>query len=378
MRNGGIHFHIDKVQDLAGFTPLNVEKGNYFWLLTKTSITSDEPEFYKYIDQISGYFLNKAGIFPSTVYQFLILMHKDFTADLHINDFPIEIEILAKRDMKKLEPVTDKDIADIRRLRFPDIKVTDTDKVIYCFKVGWKFGLFFDLDRTENLNIDAMSMTLGKLYRELSFQSIYEVLKTGTQFEEMVKDGWFPFVELLGYEYKALKEIYENRFDFENIIRNLVESFDKIRMEKITTKWWRKEIFRIKQELLQAGVNAFLRNDNEGNINCIKTLLTEVEGIIRLQYLNDTGKGKDVKVPELLTHLTEKGGIKSGSRHSLLLALPFFNYLRDIVFASFDLETGKIDLSRHSSSHGVAKAEAYTKTRALQTILVLDQIYFYI
>ncbi len=56
----------------------------------------------------------------------------------------------------------------------------------------------------------------------------------------------------------------------------------------------------------------------------------------------------------------------------------FLNYLKDIVFADFNLETGQLDLSRHSSSHGVAKAEDYTKAKALQTILVLDQIYFYI
>ena len=103
-----------------------------------------------------------------------------------------------------------------------------------------------------------------------------------------------------------------------------------------------------------------------------------MEGIIRLQYFRDTGKGKKVRLQDLLTHLVEKGKTKSGSDYSLFLPLPFLNYLKDIVFADFDLETGQVDLSRHSSSHGVAKAEAYTKTKALQAILVLDQIYFYI
>ncbi len=377
MGKGAIHFHFDAVQDIAGFSPVNVKEGNYFRLLTNASITSDEPDFYKYIE-ICNPFFNKVRVSQDTVYQFLILIHKNLSADLYINNFPIAIEILAKRDLQKLDPVTDRDIADVRRLKFPDIEIVDTDKVIYCFKVGWKFGLFFNLDRPEKLDVDVMSIALGKLYRELSFQYVYKVLETGAQFGEMTKGGWFPFVELLGSEYKALIETYQDRFDFDNRIEKLVDSFDKIRIGKIVNKWWRKPIFHDKQEILQAGTNAFLRGDSENYINCIKTLLSETEGIIRFQYFADTGKGRKVKVTELLTHLSEKGKTKTGSAHSLLLPLPFFDYLKNVVFADFDLETGKVDLSRHSSSHGVAKAEAYTKIKALQAILVLDQVYFYI
>ena len=370
------HFHLDAVQDIGGFSLTNVKKGNYFWLLTRATTNSDEPEFYKYIEQVSNPFFNKVGVSPNAVYQFLILIHKDLSADLYVNNFPVAVELKVKRDVKKFEVITHRDIADIRRLGFPNIKILHTDKVICCFKVGWKFGLFFDLNR--ELDTDAMSLTLGTLHRYLSFQYVYKALEMETQFEEMLKDGWFPFIELIGSEYKTLSEAYQNRFDFENRIEKLVDSFDGVRVEKITNKWWGKQIFGDKKEILQAGINAFLRGDNEGYINCIKTLLTEVDGIIRLQYLSDTGKSKKVKLTELLTHLVEKGKTKSGSDYSLFLPLPFFNYLKDVVFADFDLEIGKVDLSRHSSSHGVAKAATYTKIRALQAILILDQIYFYI
>ena len=39
---------------------------------------------------------------------------------------------------------------------------------------------------------------------------------------------------------------------------------------------------------------------------------------------------------------------------------------------NFDVNQGKVELSRHSSSHGVVEVEKYTKERALQTILILD------
>jgi hypothetical protein len=372
----GIHFHLDAVQDIAGFSLTNVEKGHYAWLLTRATTNSDEPEFYKYVEELSNPFFNKVGVFRDAVYQFLILIHKDLSADLYINDFPVAIDIMAKRDINKGEAIAKRDIADIRRLKFPNIKIVDTDKVIYCFKEGWKFGLFFDLNR--ELDIDAMALTLGTLYRYLSFQYVYEVLEKETQFEEMLKDGWFPFIEIIGAEYKSLSEAYRNKFHFEERIDKIVGNFDKARIEKITNKWWKKQIFEDKKELLQAGINAFLRSNNDGYINCLKTLLSEVDGIIRLQYFADTGKGKDISITDLLSHILEKGRIKSGSEYSLLLPLPFFRYLKDVIFASFNLDTEKLDLSRHSSSHGVARPEAYTRIRALQAILVLDQIYFYL
>jgi hypothetical protein len=192
----------------------------------------------------------------------------------------------------------------------------------------------------------------------------------------MIEDGWFPFIEIIGAEYKSLSEAYKNKFHFEDAINKIVANFNKERIERITNKWWRNKIFIGKKDILQAGFNAFLLGDNAGYINCINTLLPQVKGIIKLKYFSETGKSVGVK--KLLPYLLEKGRIKSASDYSLLLPLPFFEYLDDVVFSHFDLETGQVDLSRHSVSHGVAKAEAYTKIDALQAILVLDQIYFYI
>ena len=373
--NNGIHFHLDEVQDIVGFSPINVEKGNYCWILTRAATNSDESDFYKYIEQLSNPILNKAGVTPNAIYQFLILIHMDLGADLYINNFPVLIEIMTKRDANKGEAIAKRDIADIRRLKFPNIKINVTDKVIYCFKEGWKFGLFFDLGR--ELDLDAMELDIGTLYRNLSFQYVYEVLKNETQFEEMIKDGWFPFIEIIGDDYKPLSEVYVNKFHFEERIDKIIGNFNKARIERITNKWWKKQIFTDKKKILQAGISAFLQNDNEGDINCISTLLPQIEGIVRLQYFADTGEAW-INEDNLLSYLIEKGKEKSGSSESLFLPLHFFKYLNDVVFSNFDLETGKVDLSRHSSSHGVAKAEAYTKTRALQAILILDQIYFYI
>lgn len=198
-----MQIHIEKSDNLIGFAIENVASQNMAKILTRASLTSDDPDFYKYIDQISNIFFSKTGVFSNSVFQFLVLIHEDLSADLYVNEFKVSIKVMSKRSIEKGEVVTQNDIADIRELSFPDIKIAQTDKVIYSFKVGWKFGLFFDLYREENLlDIEKMYLALGELYRYLSFQDVYKVLETTNQFEEMKNDGWFPFIELLDMNIK--------------------------------------------------------------------------------------------------------------------------------------------------------------------------------
>lgn len=382
--------HFDKIQDFAGFAAENSKIGETtVKILTRALLTSDDPEFYKYTEQISNIFLSKAQIFVDSVHQFLVIIHNDLSADLYINDFQVQTEIQVKRDVKQGEMIMQKDVADIRKVKFPQISITETDKIIYCFKVGWRFGLFFDLTpriqpvntvqpiKVENLDIKKAMLSIGEIYRYLSFYHVYKTLESDTQFEEMMKDGWFPFVEIIAEEYKKLSEIYHNKFDFEIRIKALVDSFNEEKINKITEKWWKKQVFVEKKNLIEAGINAYLQNTQGGFVNCIKNLSSEIEGILRNMYLSETGKGNNIKSSELIEFITKKAKDKTGSDYSLLLPLPFLKYLKNVVFSNFNIETGEVDMSRNSSSHGVAKINQYTKERALQFILIIDQIYFY-
>jgi hypothetical protein len=230
----------------------------------------------------------------------------------------------------------------------------------------------------ENLDIERMQISIGELRRYLMFYHVYKVLESDTQFEEMMKDGWFPFNEILSGEYKILSEAYQSRFDFDNKIKSIVDSFTFERVKKITNKWWGKQIFLDKKSLIEAGVNAYLQNSPDGFVNCIKNLWTEIEGVLRKYYYFETGVGDGIKSSDLMNRIIDNAKNKSGSEFSLLLETPFLKYLDDVVFARFNVEAGSINMSRNASSHGVAEAQQYTKDRALQLILILDQIYIYI
>lgn len=378
--------HLNKVTDFAGFSTENVKNQDTVKVLVRAALTSEDEEFYGYTEKISSIFLGKNRITDDAIYQFLVVIHQDLSADLYLNDFPVLTEVKAKRDLKKGEIVMQSHIADIRKVKFPGIEITETDKIIYCFKVGWRFGLFFDLTAHRNLatpgtpeklDLEQMMTSIGQLKRYLNFYHVYKALASDEQFQEMIKDGWFPFIEISGWEYKKLTEIYQNKFDFESRVGTLMDNFSQERIKRITEKWWRNQIFSKKRPLIEAGISAYLQNDQPGFINSIKTLGTEIEGILREIYLAETRKGNDVKSPELISHIVEKAKKSSGSEHSLLLPTPFLKYLQDVIFANFNVEAGEVDMSRNTLSHGVAHPERYTKDRALQYILILDQIYFY-
>lgn len=204
------------------------------------------------------------------------------------------------------------------------------------------------------------------------------MLESKPKFDQLLKDGWFPFIEIIGPEFKQISDAYRNLPDPQPRIKQVISNIDKARIERITNRWWNKQTFLDKKPIIETGIHSYLKNDTEGDIACIKTLLTEIEGIIRIHYFKETGKGKDISTTNLITYIVDKGRLKSGSDLSLFLPQAFFTYLKESVFSKFDLETGDLSLSRHTSSHGVAKTEDYTRSRALQMILILDQIYFYL
>lgn len=381
-------YHFDKVHYFAGFAVENGKNGETVKILTRASLTSDETDFYKYIEQISAEFLTKADIHIDSVHHMLVVIHNDQSADVYINEFTMSVEARIKKAAVKGAKVMLSDIADIRNLRFPDTDIQDSDKVIFCCKVGWRFGLFFDLTpgmqqvdkkgtmKLEKLDIQQMHSMIGRLYRYLAFYDVYKTLESKDDFNAMLKDGWFPFIEIIGKEYKALSETYVSQDDIEDKVQKIVDGFNKKRVNAITRKWWGYTTFKDKKKLIQAGVKAFLDNDSAGFINCIKNLTTEIEGVLRAVYLEETGKGKKVKSTDLIDYIIKKETDKSGG-DSLLLPTAFLGYLKGVVFADFDTEAKKVNMSRNSSGHGVAAADQYTKSRALQLILVLDQLYFY-
>ncbi len=367
--------------NMAGFVVDTIKAGAEGLIMTRGAVTSDDPQFYRMIKKTSQIFLQPHDLSPNHVISFLIVIHPDHVVDIYLNDEPtVTVEMAAKRDMAAGTKLMMSDIADIRRLRFTDVELDPADKVLYCFKVGWRFGFFFDLSRPTPLDVDALQFSLGDLYRTLTFEHIYKTLESEDDSNALFEAGWFPFIEILAPDYEPLAEAYHHKTNIDEEEARLIKSFTRERIERMTNGWWGHAPFEEKRAILEAGIGAYLQDTPEGFVLSIKTLGTEVEGLLRRQYHIDKGTAKG-KVKVLLEHLIQKGTQKSGSGSSLFLPDYFLRYLHDRVFRQFDpasiAAAAPIQVGRHSVAHGAANPAAYTKRDALQLILVLDQIRFF-
>jgi len=312
---------------------------------------------------------------------FLILIHQDLSADVYVNDFPIIYEGMHKRDLQAGEIVMLQDIADIRSLKFLGIEINKTDNLIFSFRIGWKFGLFFDFAQWESghfWDVDALYRELGWHYKRLFFQKEYEILENRPMFEQMRSDGWFPFIQILGVEFVELSHFYKDKTKFLSLLTHFVNKFDKDRVMRFVNRWWNNKLFEQKKNIILAGIEAYLTNTQAGFINCIKNLPSEIDGILRLHHFEKNKTGKRPHYGELTQHLKKEAEKKFDSMEPLSLPGEFCRYLDEVFLKDFDLKTGQVDWSRHSTMHGVANVEDYTKVKALQCILILDQMYFYL
>lgn len=159
-----------KSEKIAGFCAADKKPGEQMvQVCTKVPLlTSDEPSFYVLMTQVNKVFLSRIQYPADMVSRLLVVLHADDSADIFINDFNEIAQVQVNRPVAKGEAIYDKDVRDIKGLRFPDIEIKSDDAILFCTKVGWKFGLYFDFER--NIDLDRLSGELGDLKREMFFK----------------------------------------------------------------------------------------------------------------------------------------------------------------------------------------------------------------
>lgn len=265
------------------------------------------------------------------------------------------------------------DIADVTAMSFPFVQIGEKDHVVCIFREGWRFGLFFDFNPDGNLSIENMERDLGTLYRRIKYRDFYEAISDESVFGPLVEAGWFPFVEILGAEFRSFLKHCEAGFGLDEIEVKLITAFDEERLEVMFMRWMAKPHFAGKEMLLRSAFKNFRSGDA---VAVLKIILTEIEGILREAYRMVYGKG--AKLPELLEFAVQSAEGKAGQSDTLLFPGAFAQYLKSHTFSDFNpvTRTGKAS-SRHAVGHGEADPDSYTQVRALQALLTLDQLAFY-
>jgi hypothetical protein len=372
------HVHLAKFPPISGVAVQNVKKDEYFFAWVKGGISSDDSNFSTIVTNLTSGIFNKLGVIEESVLQFLLIQHTDLSADIWINDFNRIMEARVKRSIKKGESLPSNNIADIRQLKFPDIEIAETDNIIFCFKVGWKFHLYIDLTRSiDPTTNDELYLALGLNYKKVVFKYLFDLFSKKDIYLDIFKNGWFPYIELIGNEYEQLLQAYATNFGIEEKVEKIIKSFNKERIKKITDKWWDNHYFLDQKDLLLPGIKSLKANSFEGNYLASKVFYTQAEGLIR-QSLFEEEKTNPRTTHILWEFMENRAKVKAGCESSLFFETSFSEFLQKHVYKGFNLEEGSVELSRNSISHGVAKTNEYTRDKAVQGLLILDQLFFYL
>lgn len=362
--------------DIRGVAAENAQQQGKIKIWTRLAITSDEKIFHYISENLSSLvnkYLHNAGESAriDRAHTVLLVIRPDNSGELWIDAAAVSLRALAKRDMAAGTAVYENDIADITGMSFPYVNIDKSDRVICIFRQDWRFALFFDFNPDSNLDVENVITTLGSLYRHMRYFHLYDIVSNNDKFERLIQNGWFPFAEIVGPEFKELAKFIDAGFSLNEAEEKIVSNFDEQRLQRILDRWLRIPHFSSRKSLLTAAINAFERREP---IATIKIILTEIEGILQDSYFNTNGT-KERRVEKLLEFAILSAEKKTGSPNTLLLSSAFAKYLKEYTFAQFDptASTGTAG-SRHAVSHGAAQPATYTQVRALQAVLTLDQL----
>ncbi len=314
------------------------------------------------------------GIDINHVNQLLVIIKPDERAYV-FKSFPLSMKVITRlSEVHKYQLLYKKDIVDISSASFDcediDVNPEENDKLIFLYRQSWNFGLYFNF--TGKLDIPQAKQMIGYCIRRLLYLNEYKFNASTKYFNLMLTDGWFPFIGLFGGGIDKLRAYYQDNKKHPHILVEMINSFDKDRVERMANRWWNNQIFNSKKKLLREGIDNY--NDSK-YISACKVLATELDGILRIAFHKEFNKLP--KTNDLIRYIRDIGTRHFYSIDSLTFPNLFFEYLEKFIFQKFDIEKNVIPEGRHSVAHGVAGTSIYTREFSLKLILTLDNIYFY-
>jgi len=365
--------------NLIGFSINAAAKAENIRVARKAFYTDyDGDFFFSCLDSISNVFLNtwlmKTKKTHSEISNCLIFLNKDGQARVFIN-FPVRLQILLKEEYNPLEKIYKKDIADIKTVDLPGVHFFEKCAIIFIFSNGWRRGVyfnFFPLDENYESDNENLNELFAKFFGYLQFPEIFR--QTPEIKQKLYERGWFPFIRLLGFNYSTIFNSINNELPLDETEIQVVNSYDNL-IENIVASWMKNPSFKERELFIKRGIERYLKGDY---ISSISNLYLQIEGLIRGLPLERKDEKRDSMGQILTNKLTEITNINNPDS-TLFISDQFKDYLINSYFSKFDLEKGPAELSRHSFAHGMAINENdYNKITAFQTILILDQISFYI
>lgn len=348
-------------------------------VLTRVVASSDQKLFHDIVGNLVAaveYCAQQAGSYvkldmANTV---LLVMRRDNSAELWVDAAAITHETTLKRPgpLAAGTVLFENDIADVRGMWFPLVEVAAGDRILCIFREGWRFGLLFDGNSKGELCIADAKRDLGNLYRRMKYAGLHAAMAHQPTFGQLVEAGWFPFLELMSGEFGKLVSIYQSGFELDDEEKSLVEKFDGARLDRMFERWMQRPHLKSREMIIRSAINNFKARDP---VSVIKTVLTEIEGVLADAYFR--AQGEHTRKLKKLLDFAVGIALEHAGKDTLYFPGEFAVYLRDYAFADFERGSDGGAASRHAVGHGALAANQYTMPRALQALLTLDQFAFY-
>ncbi len=323
---------------------------------------------------ILGQWLMKKKFNESVISNCLIFIDRTRKADVFIN-CPTFMEVTVKEPPQKRNVIMREDISDIHNISFSGVHLRPECGVIYIFSVGWRRGIYFDflpINPKEPSESGNLNLIFGACHAYLTFPEIYRYEEFPELKRKIYHAGWFPFIRILGYPFNEIYHALKNDLPISNFETKLIASFNDQSIREMCNTWITNQLFKKRESFLKKGIDEYIEKDY---ISAIHVLYPCIEGVLQdLSYDVDLkGDSGEKLTTKLILYLKSKN-----PETRLLLPDNFKEYLINSYFTKFDRKAEEIDLSRHSLAHGAATDEGdFTQVKALQTILILDQLSFY-
>lgn len=368
--------------NFAGISATAARADETVTIWTRMEITSDEALFHKFIGNIAAAIENRAQAVgaharlerASTV---LLVIKPDNSAELWIDRAATVVYTTLKRPgpIKAGTLLFENDTVDITGIWFPRVDIGPADRILCIIREGWRFGLFFDLDRSEGqeLSIEDAKRSIGRMVRKMRYADLYAALAHEPTFDSIVAAGWFPFLELTKGEFRSLLDAQEAGFELDETEQALIEKFDAERLGRMFDRWMGRSHLKSREVILRPAIQAFGAKEP---VTVIKIVLSEIEGVMSDAYYEANGI-RTHKIPKLLEFMMKLAEHRAGGSDTLFFPVEFGQYLKNYTYAGFNPgDIGRAG-SRHAVSHGAVASDLYTMPRALQALLTLDQLAFY-
>lgn len=311
---------------------------------------------------------------PSTVDHLLVIIRRDQSATVYLNELTITLGVKTKRDTEKGQLIFEDDIADIERLTFEGVSIPKDAGYFFLFSTGWRKGLVYDfgpllsypsqpfVDR--NYDLEPL---LGRYAAYLQFQHLFNI--TNVEWAQLLGQKWFPFISLKVETVKNMLRYVKTGSSVDDLLMPISKEIVS-NAAIIKTNWQSNPVFADHVVMFEKALDEYLEEDY---ISANAILYPRIEGLLRTyhQIVNPSGGTSQDKLVDSAI------GVLPSSKRWMLLPEKFDHYLRQVYFESFD-RINPSNLSRHSVAHGVAPAMLFDLKAATIGFLTLQQLSYYL